>query len=475
MASGSGCHYNPHEIMAEKNNMPSIRRPTVLLTHSLLLGQRLVINGYIRYLVAGTIAIGALFAHFILGIRDLQVGAFIITAGLIAIYNVIVLHLVRPYRGRQHATRAYRFLVIMLHLTVTLDYLSLTFFIYLVGGARSPFVAFYLLHLVLSGVMMSERAACTHSFLAYTMLAVLAILEWLNMIKPNLPLGMVYSQNPLTGRYILVMLGVYAVLFALTTYLLTSLSQLIRAGERDLRAVNEQLQQLSQHRRDFLHVAMHNLKSPVAAVIMMLSNLRDGLGGPMTDQQKDWINRSLLRLRGSTDFLNDLQMLATIESGNLDSQAEPVDLRVMLNELIDQNRDLAENHGHELSLDIPDQLPTITGISRLLREAIVNYITNAIKYTPDGGHITVRAMVESGRIHIEVQDSGVGITPADQKKLFNDFVRLKHKDTAVANVPGAGLGLSIVKRIVEYHNGSVYIHSRPNEGSTFGMTLPRGL
>ncbi len=444
-----------------------------LLTDPRLTGVRLTVHCYLRFAVAVAIALGAVFASNVVGIDALDVKWLSAVALVIALYNIAVMVVIAPFRRRDKAEGAHRLLITVWHATVTADYLALAVLIYLVGGARSPFLAFFLLHLVLSAIMLSRRAAYVHSAIAYLILCALVGMEWMNLLTPELPVGAVITADPLDGRYALTILVVYGVLFVVTSFLLTSLASLVRSGEQRLSDANTELQRLNQYRRDFLHVALHNLKSPVGAVITMLKTMRGEYGGPVTEQQREWLDRCVGRLEGSTDFLRDLQTLAAIESGNLAKRMEAIDLKPMLQEMVEENRDLAEQREHQMTVDVPDDLPAVQGIDRLIREAIVNFITNAIKYTPVGGRIVVRAVATVSAVTVEVEDNGIGISAENQGRLFQDFVRIERPDSAVADAPGTGLGLSIVKRIIEAHDGSVAVRSAIDEGSTFLVTLPR--
>lgn len=448
-------------------------RPHRLLTHHQLIGERLYIHACLRFLVAGTIVVGALFARFVVGLDTLDVVGLSVMAGLIAGYNVVVYLLVRYRRSPDRAAEVETRLLALRHITVIADYLALAGLVHLVGGIRSPFLAFFLLHVALDGIMLSRTTAAAHSAVAYGLLIGLALGEWLGWLPPRQPVGAVAGSGPIDGRYVLTVLVVYAILLSLTTFLLTGLADLLRQAEQRLRAANEHLDQLSQQRRDFLRVAMHNLKSPVSAVSMILTNLKNELPGPLNDKQKQMIDRSLFRLAGSNDFLRDVQTLANIESDDLTRQFQPIDLPRLLGELVEENRDLAEQREHALVLDLPDQPLHSPGIERLLREAIANFITNAIKYTPTGGRIVVQATAENDQVHVAVRDNGVGISEEDQARLFRDFVRIRSEHESVKDAPGSGLGLSIARRIIEAHGGTIHVDSQPDQGSTFTVTLPR--
>jgi signal transduction histidine kinase len=264
----------------------------------------------------------------------------------------------------------------------------------------------------------------------------------------------------------------YGMLFAFTSFLLIGFSELLRRSERQLQQANEELKQLSRLRRDFLHIALHNIQAPVGAATMLLNNLRAGFGGSLTPDQDRWVERSLKRLDDVSDFMHDLRVLSSLESGGLGDEAGAVDLRTLLQGLQEEHAELAGARGQRLSLEVPPDLPAVRGIERLLREAVANYVTNAIKYTPEGGRIVIRARRASSLVRIEVQDNGIGIAPEEQEKLFQEFVRIRRSGTPFSDVPGDGLGLSIVRRVVEAHGGKAGVESYPDQGSTFFIQLP---
>ena len=446
---------------------PAPERPP--LTHSLLIGARLHLHAYIRYGVALAIIMGMLFARHVLGWSEIDVVTLSVVAVVIVAYNTVALLLVLPYRVPARADEARRFLLTVMYITVVLDYLCLTVSIWAVGGSRSPFLAFYLFHVMIGCLLFTRPRAVAGTVLAYALLTVLVMGEWSGFIPPRVPLGASITPLPPDGHYTLIILTVYAVLFGLSTFLLVGTTKALRRGERELMQLSIERERLSTLRRDFLHMASHNLRSPVGAAAMLLGNLRDGLAGELNEKQAEWTERSLHRLEDLSEFLRDLQMLAELQSAEVMDQASDIPLGPMLSSLVEENRDLAAERGHRLEVEVEEDLRPVRGIDRLLREAVVNYITNAIKYTPESGSIVVRALNEGRMVRVEVQDNGSGIQPADQSRLFQEFVRL---GGGAKGESGTGLGLSIVRRIVEMHGGEVGVTSRPGEGATFHILLP---
>jgi signal transduction histidine kinase len=204
-------------------------------------------------------------------------------------------------------------------------------------------------------------------------------------------------------------------------------------------------------------------------VTTLLENLENELGGPLNPQQRQWVERADHRLRGSLELLRGLQVLADLETEPLSKLMEPVDLDPIVHEVVEEYADLAQEHRQSLTADLPEGLPMVHGIARLLREVLVNYVTNAIKYAGEGRTIVVRVQAKNDLLRVEVRDNGPGIAIEDQARLFQEFVRLAKGKGQPA---GTGLGLSIVRRIAEAHNGQAGVESTPGQGSTFFLTLP---
>jgi len=452
--------------------MASGVKPPEIPTHRQVLGDRLLLHVRVRYAFAFVLISGALFAHYVVRIGDLSVTALTAVGLAVAAYNTLALFRTRHLLTRPEGPERYRLLAGSMYGAVVLDFITLTAAIWLVGGARSPFLAFYLLHVIVSSVTLSRRSALAVTALAYGFLVLLVLGEWSGLVPPHLPDGAVVGCEVLGSRYAVTVLTVYGALFAMTSFLLLSLTRTLREGERRIRLANEELGRLSEARRDFLDIALHDLKSPIGAVIMYLRNMREELAGPVTEKQTDWIERSLTRLDDLTELMKNMQTLSSLELGMIEAKAEPVDMREVLTEVVSSQRDVAEGRGHELRLELPRALPKVLGFRQMLREAVANYLTNAIKYTADGGRITVRAVQQEGVIRIEVEDTGIGVAEENLERLFDDFIRLPTEDTPLAKVGGSGLGLSIVRRVVEAVGGRVEVQSVEGEGSTFAMVLP---
>lgn len=446
-----------------------------LFGRSMHLGDRVYTFVVIRFLAAVAVVLGALFAEFIVGIEHLNVLGLIVLAAILFCCNTVTYLITRRYHGNYELADLHRqFIILVMDVTIAIDFLCLTVAIWLVGGSQSPFQAFFIFHVIIASVLLSPRATFGYALFGYALFAGLVIGTWIGCIPAHYPAGAVplaTGEAP-DGRYIVTVLTVQGLLVTFSALLLTYLMRLLRDGARQLRETARELDSLSKQRRDFLQLALHNLRAPVGAVSMLMSNLQGGYGGTLSEQQRAWVDRSQHRLSELTAFLRDLESLALLEAGDLDKYMQPVDLRGLLESVVEENRDLAQQHRHMLTLETEDGLRPVRGVPRLIREAVVNFITNAIKYTLDGGRITVRALNRGGQVRVEVVDTGVGIPPEDLQRLFQEFVRVHRTHAAVAKVPGSGLGLVIVRRIAEAHGGRIEARSEVNKGSVFALELP---
>jgi signal transduction histidine kinase len=441
----------------------------VLLSHGLLLGERLHLMARLRFGAAVGIVLGSLFATYVVHVRGLHLCELMATALAVASYNLAIFFAVRPFRRPDRAATGYRRLVRIAHLSIALDYLALTYTIWLVGGSQSPFLAFYLLHAVFAAVMLTRRSAFVHATVGYLLLAGLMVGEWFGLIPRMRPLGAVPAGAETDLRLLVTRLFAYGLLIEGATFLTTGITRLLRGGELRLREAADRLERLAALRRSFVHVVLHDLRSPVGAAITLIDNVIN-LGQPLGEEQQRWLGRAEARLRGALDLLRGLRLLADLETEPLQGMMQPLDLLPALRATIDEFADLAQQRRQTLRAELPEQLPPVRGIERLLRQAIANYVSNAVKYTGEGGEIVVRALPADGFVRVEVSDNGPGILPADQEHLFHEFARGARPGQPRA--PGTGLGLSIVRRVAEQHGGRVGVSSHPGQGSTFFIELP---
>ncbi len=262
-------------------------------------------------------------------------------------------------------------------------------------------------------------------------------------------------------------------MFLAVGFLVGELNHRRRLAQQDLREANVKLRRLSKLHRDFLHIAIHDLRSPVGAASALLTGLSTLAGDRLAPREKHLLVRAQARMQEVISFLRDFQLLSSFDSSQLRNQAVRVDVGKLVKQVVVENQGLISGNRHTAVLEISDNAPPVAAIPILVKEVIANFLTNAIKYTPEGGRITLRCIDVGGRVRVEVEDTGIGIDQEDQKKLFQEFSRIRREPReGEIKIPGIGLGLSIAKRIVDMHGGRVFLESEPERGSVFSFELP---
>jgi signal transduction histidine kinase len=238
-----------------------------------------------------------------------------------------------------------------------------------------------------------------------------------------------------------------------------------------LEAQNERLRKLDRLKNDMLASVSHELRTPVSSIRGFLALVLAEKAGPLLPRQREFLevaNRSgdrLLRL------VEDLLMLTQAEAGRLDLRIGEADLEQVLRDTIEAARLRALVESVSLTLH-SDGLPVISGDAVRLAQLADNLVGNAIKFTPPGGCVHVHAEVLDGHVQLVVADSGIGISRADQSRIFDAFYRAV--DVSERPIPGTGLGLAISKAIVDGHGGTIEVESIESEGTTFTVRLPVG-
>lgn len=227
------------------------------------------------------------------------------------------------------------------------------------------------------------------------------------------------------------------------------------------------LHQLGQLKSRIIRIASHDLRNPLHLAGGYFEMLQQDLP-PLTEQQALMAERVWKNLEAMKHLIDDLLEMERIE----ESHNEPVDMLQVVREVLQQQRLNAELKRQALRSDLPLSLPLVEGDQRMLIQALTNLVDNAIKYTPEGGKIDVRAWEEDDTVLITVRDNGLGIPAEAQLRIFDQFYRARQPGTE--HIAGTGLGLSLVREIIQKHKGRIWVESEgiPGRGSTFGIALP---
>lgn len=239
--------------------------------------------------------------------------------------------------------------------------------------------------------------------------------------------------------------------------------------ERAHRREVESLRTVDRYKDEFLSVISHELRTPLNFIVGFGSLLDDEAAGPLNERQHEFVGKILNGADRMLILVNDLLDFAKVRAGKLDLAPVPTPYEPLMREVLDTMSPLARDKDLEMSLDVNvPGLPTLDG-ARIL-QVVTNLVSNAIKFTPNGGKVQIRAFVAEGEIVTQVSDTGSGIDEASLPLLFERFRQLDMSSTRRAG--GTGLGLAISKALVEAHGGKIGVMSAVGKGSTFWFTLP---
>jgi PAS domain S-box-containing protein len=225
---------------------------------------------------------------------------------------------------------------------------------------------------------------------------------------------------------------------------------------------------------EFVATVSHELRTPMTSIKGYVEILLMGAAGQVSPQQAHFLEIVKSNTERLAILVNDLLDVSRIESGKVTLSLQPLDLRQLANDIIDQfkQRFDKENRPMEITCDIPMNLPLILGDPERIRQVMDNLVENAYQYTPVGGKIAIAMRQVGKEVQVDVRDNGIGIQPEEHSRIFERFYR--GEDPLVLATSGTGLGLSIVKKLVEMHQGRIWFESEgiPGLGSIFSLTLP---
>ncbi|WP_447977920.1 ATP-binding protein [Candidatus Nitrospira bockiana] len=248
-----------------------------------------------------------------------------------------------------------------------------------------------------------------------------------------------------------------------------TLEQRVQDRTRELQAANEQLQELDRLKSAFVSIVSHELRTPMTSIKGYVENMLDGLTGALTDRQAYYLGRVKFNVERLTRMINDLLDLSRIEAGRVELSLTRIPVADLVVDISESLHPVAQAKAVILETRHSGPPVVMLGDRDKLHQILTNLIQNAVKFTPQGGEITLETRAENGFVLFCVADTGCGIPLHEQPKIFERFYRGEH---VLVEQRGAGLGLAITKSLVELQGGKIWVESTPGQGSKFFFTIP---
>jgi len=238
----------------------------------------------------------------------------------------------------------------------------------------------------------------------------------------------------------------------------------------EIQEKSKQLEVANKHKSEFLANMSHELRTPLNAIIGFSEVLLERLFGDLNPKQEDYLKDIFSSGKHLLTLINDILDLSKVEAGRMELEPSTFDIASAISNAMTLVRERAQSHGISLGQQVDPTLVEIIADERKFKQILLNLLTNAVKFTPDGGRVDVSARRADGELVVSVHDTGIGIAPEDQAAVFEEFRQVGRSYTSKQE--GTGLGLALTRRFVELHGGRIWLESAPGKGSTFYFTLP---
>lgn len=370
------------------------------------------------------------------------------------------------------------------YIGIFLDMVVITLIVHSTGGVESIFLPLYVLQLVGTNVHFSNTAGPLNLVFGGSLFTALTILENRGLLPHN-STGIMSEQLYLNTNYVFGVAITLITLMGMSTYrsgyVVRSLqkveSELLRANNELLRMnkiysrVNRRLKEIDQMKTEFISVASHQMRTPLSATKWVLRMILDGDLGPLNVQQKEMLAKGYQTNERMIMLINDLLDVSRIEEGRFQYRFVHMSLEEVVDSSIQELSESIKKKDIKFVYKKPKtDLPKVNIDPQKMRLVVQNLVDNALKYTPAGGQITISLKDEKTHVICGITDSGVGIPRDQQSRIFSKFFRA---DNVIRmQTDGSGLGLFIVKSIIEKHHGYVWFESTEGRGATFYFSLP---
>lgn len=447
-------------------NRPIRRRPFWLpAENSLIDGVRWLIQ--LRWLailgVVGAVIAGKYFFGLPLFLEGIMGGAL-----LLALLNLIYRSILRNrYQGREKEPEALNRAVWFAHLQIGMDLVLLTLLLYFAGGALNPFHFFYIFHIIIASILISPRDSYLQAGWAVILFVALVFLTAAPGVH-YFPLYEGFDRAQVLGReQILILIGSFTITLLVAAFLTNSIMVTLRRKEEELAAAYEEVMKREQIKSEFARTVAHELKAPMSSIMNFIHAVKLTEKDTLSEKSLEFLDRALKRGQGLNDLIRDLLDLSHLESAEpiKPEELEEIDLIGELELILSVEKTTAEAKGITVYFNHPPALPRIKYSRTAVQQIFSNLISNAVRYTPAGGVVTVELVKKENKVKCQVSDTGIGIPKDSQPKIFSEFYRAPNAKQFSPS--GTGLGLSITKALVERYGGKLFVESEEGKGTVF--------
>ena len=363
------------------------------------------------------------------------------------------------------------------HAQIICDLLAVAALVHYIGGVENHFIVLFVFPMIVASEFFSKATAYAYATVAAALVNLIGWGEYWLYESAHYPLRVLISDpapyEPLVApgaahHWVFVFQVCFVTSFAVyvTVFIASGIATQLRGREEELEGAYEDLRSLELVKSQFMRKTSHELRAPVGALQSLLKAALHGL--PKDAKSGDLVARAVDRTEQMLDLIDDLLRYSRLRTAVREMPRERVELAEIVRGAVDLFRPRADEK--HVRLDAHVQPAPVMGSRDGLTDLVSNLVSNAIRYTPEGGSVTVRTGAPGGGARLVVEDTGIGIPEDELSHVFDEFFRGREAKRLTAH--GTGLGMAIIKRVVEMHAGRIAVESTPGEGTTFRVTFP---
>ncbi len=420
----------------------------------------------LRWIAIAGILITVLITAWILNIKLLVVQIYAI-AFIFFIFNIIFLY--RLNILKKASSKSIRALNFQAHFQISIDLVCLTALLHFTAGIENPFIFYYIFHVIIASILLEQREAFFQITFAVILFLGVSYGECFGLIKHhslglNSPFALYNNKIYVFGLSIVFISTLY-----ISSYMAASISKKLRKREQSLRDANRLLKEKETIKSRYVLKVTHDIKEDLAAIYGCIEPVITGIIGTLIEPQETMLKRAQRRSKFLIRYVNDLLVVTNMKlTKNLKSIK--FSIPQIVTDVSDHILEHADKKNISYEVEIDSGIDEIEGIPESIKQALINLLMNAIKYTPDSGKISLNVQQKNKSVLIKIKDNGVGIPKNSLPKIFDEFYRVEN--SKLNDAQGSGLGLAIVKQIAQMHGGNVHVESEVDVGSTFYLEIP---
>ncbi len=367
------------------------------------------------------------------------------------------------------ALRRDRLVMTTQSLNSSADVVLLTAAIYFTGGPHSPLLPSYVIVVAVLSLLANLGVTVLSAVLILASYAAMIILMAAGVLPPMPVLGGSPGGTP-SASFAVVSIIYCAIVVGVPAFFSIATLRVLRAREAALETRTAQLISAASQRSQFVASMTHELRTPIHGMQGLADVIAAGVYGPVTDKQKDACASIKRSAQSLLQLVDDVLQLTRAEAGKIEARPGPVDLRELLERVTASVSWMVGTKNLRLGVEDTEELPPVQSDERWLAHVLVNLIANAVKFTPEGGRVTVGARRRDDAVELFVEDTGIGIAPDEQAVIFEPFRQGEHGDER--RYGGVGLGLALVARLCDLLACRVELESAVGKGTTFRVVVP---